>query len=135
VQKDSVIVKTAAVSDFRPTSNSDHKVKKEDAATTIELTRNPDILRDLGKGDVGRFRIGFAAETRDLDKCAAKKIEDKKLHMIVGNLVNQDRAGFAGDDNTVTLYFRDGQKESLPTMGKDELADIILDHAARLLDA
>ncbi len=128
-----IIVKTAAVSDFRPAAPASQKMKKEGASLSVALTRNPDILKALGDKNVGRIRVGFAAETKDLAAYATGKLEDKNLHLIVGNRVDQDGVGFGGDNNTVTLFYRDGRREELPSTSKIDLADEILDRVVGML--
>lgn len=128
-----VVIKSAAVSDFRPAEPVNQKIKKEDAALEIRLTQNPDILKTLGDRNAGKIRVGFAAETADLSNYATKKLADKNLHMIVGNRVDREGVGFGGDDNTVTLFFRDGRSEDLPGMSKVALANVILDRVVEML--
>jgi len=123
----SIIIKAAAVSDYRPVNVSDHKIKKADESLALELSRTPDILRRLGgiKGD--RLLVGFAAETEDLVKNAATKLKEKNLDLIVANNVQMSDSGFGVDTNRVTLIFADARQESLSLMSKDDLADLILD--------
>ena len=128
-----VIIKTAAVSDFRPTAPAAQKIKKEDASLSVPLTRNPDILKTLGERNAGRIRVGFAAETQDLPENAARKLREKNLHLIVGNRVDRAGVGFGGDQNTVSLFYRGGRSEDLPAMAKSDLADVILDHVVDLM--
>jgi phosphopantothenoylcysteine decarboxylase/phosphopantothenate--cysteine ligase len=75
--------------------------------------------------------VGFAAETKDLEKNATQKLAEKNLDIIAGNLVGSSDTGFESDTNTVTLFFKDGTRESLPTMEKLEIAHILLD---RIID-
>jgi len=127
-----ILIKSAAVSDFRPDTCSDQKVKKEAAADTICLARNPDILKEAGQAKKQQLLIGFAAETENLEAYATGKLQEKNLDMIVGNLVTQPEAGFQADTNQVTLFFKDGNRETLPLMEKAQLAHIILDHIQQL---
>jgi phosphopantothenoylcysteine decarboxylase/phosphopantothenate--cysteine ligase len=122
-----VIVKAAAVSDYSPRERSSRKIKKIEEEMTLSLKRNPDILKELGGKKKGRILVGFAAETEDLETNAAKKLTEKKLDMIVANLVGKRDSGFSADTNTVTLFFKGGAKESLPPMEKDSVAHILLD--------
>jgi phosphopantothenoylcysteine decarboxylase/phosphopantothenate--cysteine ligase len=125
-----IIIKAAAVADYRPALRSDMKIKKGAAPETLQLVRNPDILAELGNSG-GRFLlIGFAAETDDLLKNARKKLKEKNLDMVVANDVALSGAGFGVDTNIVKLIFRGGRVEELPIMGKEELADVILDRVA-----
>jgi len=123
----SIIIKAAAVADYRPALRADAKIKKTAAPKTLELIKNPDILAELGKNKGERLLVGFAAETCDLLKNAAKKLAEKNLDMVVANDISQAGAGFHVDTNIVKLLFCGGRVEELPIMGKDELADVILD--------
>lgn len=120
---------SAAVSDFRPREISDRKMKKgtdEDRLTTIDLVENPDILATMAsrKRD-GQFVVGFAAETNDVVENARKKLASKHADLIVGNRVGEGM-GFSVDENQV-VFVSDEQEESMPLMGKDMLAQAILD--------
>ncbi len=121
------VVKTAAVSDYRASAPADRKMKKDRDEMTIEMVRNPDILKALGenKGDV--FLLGFAAETHDVAAYAEKKLAEKNLDMIAANRVGGADAGFAADTNRMTVFYRDGSAEDLPLMNKDALAHLLLD--------
>ena len=127
-----IIIKAAAVADYRPASRAEMKVKKGDAAITLALERNPDILAELGEIKGSRILVGFAAETEDLVGNAGKKLAGKNLDMVVANDISLAGAGFNVDTNIVKLLFADGKVEDLPLMGKQELADIILDRASGL---
>ena len=130
-----LIIKAAAVADFRPLVRGDQKVKKADSETMmVELQRNPDILAELGRQKGARVLIGFAAETQELLKHAREKLENKNLDMIVANDVMQEGAGFDGDTNIVRFLTADGKVEDLPQMTKQEVAEILLDRAVGLLD-
>ncbi|MDL1973736.1 MAG: bifunctional phosphopantothenoylcysteine decarboxylase/phosphopantothenate--cysteine ligase CoaBC [Deltaproteobacteria bacterium] len=123
----SIVIKAAAVSDYRPVNVSDHKIKKADESLALELSRTPDILRRLGEIKGDRLLVGFAAETEDLVKNAATKLKEKNLDLIVANNVQMSDSGFGVDTNRVTLIFADARQESLSLMSKDDLADLILD--------
>jgi phosphopantothenoylcysteine decarboxylase/phosphopantothenate--cysteine ligase len=129
-----VIIKAAAVADYRPAAREKQKVKKGEAAEgTLCLTRNPDILAELGKLKGSRILVGFAAETNDLMINAAQKLESKNLDMIVANDVSLPGAGFDAETNLVQLLYRGGRVEPLPMMGKREIADILVERVAELL--
>ena len=129
--KADIVVKTAAVSDYRPAVTADHKIKKGADDTVITLTRNPDILLELGRRkQPGQILVGFAAETRDLETYAAAKIREKQLDMIVANLVGRPGAGFGSRTNAVSFFYPDGRREDMPVMDKEELAHVILDRIA-----
>ncbi len=132
VRSSSIIIKAAAVADYRPASRSVEKIKKTDAPLALELVRNPDILGELGTIKGERILVGFAAETGTLLENAVKKLAEKNLDMVVANDVSQAGAGFNVDTNIAKLLFRDGRMEDLPLMRKDELADLILDRVAAL---
>jgi phosphopantothenoylcysteine decarboxylase / phosphopantothenate---cysteine ligase len=127
-----LIVMTAAVADYRPSAAAPQKLKKDALgdAPAIALTRNPDILAELaGRAPVV---VGFAAETEDVERHAQAKLAAKGCDLIVANDVSEAGSGFGSDTNRVLLVGRDGV-EALPQLSKDEVADRILDRAARLL--
>ncbi len=127
-----VIVKAAAVADYRPKSRSGKKIKKTGESLQLELVRNPDILAELGTVKGERLLVGFAAETSNLAENARKKLAEKNLDMVVANDIGQEGAGFNVDTNIARLFFRDGREEKLPLMGKGEMAQIILDRVVQL---
>ena len=122
-----IIIKAAAVSDYRPKQNEKHKIKKDSNEMAIDLIKNQDILKELGKTKKNQMLVGFAAETKELGKNAGKKLKEKNLDIIAGNLVGDPSSGFGTDTNKVTLFFKDGTQESIPEMGKDEVAHLLLD--------
>lgn len=128
-----VIVKTAAVSDYRPVETAPQKIKKQKETMSLTLTRNPDILKALGERKGERILVGFAAETERLEANAAQKLREKNLDIIAGNLIGVPHSGFQTDTNQVTLFFRDGAKEALPAMTKEAVAHTLLDRVAGLL--
>lgn len=123
-----LIIKAAAVADYRPREVSDEKVKKSDQDLSIAMERTDDILGYLGqhKKD-GQFLCGFSMETEHLLENSRKKLEKKHLDMIIANNLKVPGAGFETDTNVVTLITKD-QETSLPIMSKEELAFVILDH-------
>jgi phosphopantothenoylcysteine decarboxylase/phosphopantothenate--cysteine ligase len=132
-----VIVKAAAVSDYRPRRTASEKIKKGQENLTLELIRNPDILAELGqtKADSPCILVGFAAETEGLLTHAKEKLEAKHLDMIVANDVSRDDAGFGTDTNVVKMIFRDGRIEDSSLMSKDAVADLVLDRVRELVEA
>ena len=131
-----VVIKAAAVADFRPARRDGQKTKKGDAETMdIALQRNPDILAELGRQKGERILIGFAAETENLLRHAGEKLKAKNLDMIVANDVSQEGAGFDGETNIVRLLSADGTTEELPLMSKAEVAERLLDRVVKLLAA
>ncbi len=128
----SVIIKAAAVADYRPRLRSGGTIKKSDQPLSLELIKNPDILGELGRNKGERILVGFAAETEALVENARTKLTEKNLDMVVANDIGQEGAGFDVDTNIAKLIFRDGWVEELPLMKKEEMADIILDRVAGL---
>jgi len=131
------LIMAAAVADFRPKKIEGNKIKKQDGIPQIELEAAPDILSIVAGLRSGRPRrvVGFAAESRDLIQNAEAKLESKKLDMIIANDISAADAGFAVDTNRVTLLFADGRKQSLPLMGKDEVAETVIEQLAKLLES
>ena len=122
-----LIIKAAAVADYRPKQVSEDKVKKKDDQASIELERTDDILKYLGQHKKqGQFLCGFSMETRDLLENSRKKLESKRLDMIVANNLKVEGAGFGVSTNVATLITKDDVME-LPLMGKDEVAEKLLD--------
>ena len=124
-----IIIKAAAVLDYRPKEKAEQKIKKIEDIQSLELVRNPDILAELGaiRGDTRCILVGFAAETEDLLANAEEKLRQKNLDMIVANDVSREDAGFESDNNLVKIIYRDGHIDDLPMMTKQEAADQILD--------
>lgn len=122
-----VIIKAAAVADYRPAERSAAKIKKKSAELSLQLVKTPDILAELGRLEKGPFLVGFAAETGNLTEFATKKLHEKNVDMIIANDVSQSDAGFNVDTNRVRLFFRDGRDVECALMSKDDLADVILD--------
>lgn len=128
-----VVIKAAAVADYRPRNAAEHKIKKTGETLTIELEKNPDILLELGRQKQKQLLIGFAAETQDLIAHAQEKLVRKNLDLIVANDVTMPGAGFNSDTNIAKLLYRDGMIEELPQMSKKELAHVILNKISELL--
>lgn len=125
-----IIIKSAAVADYRPETVSENKIKKSDTDFAIQLTRNPDILKKLGEiKRVGQVLVGFAAETQDIIENAKGKVDRKNLDFIVANDLTKEGAGFKGDTNIVTIIDKFGNIQHYEKMDKRDLADIILDKA------
>ncbi|MDY7223056.1 bifunctional phosphopantothenoylcysteine decarboxylase/phosphopantothenate--cysteine ligase CoaBC [Halalkalibacterium halodurans] len=117
-----VVIKTAAVADYRPRVVHEQKVKKKDGDWVIELERTVDILKTLGEKKESQFLVGFAAESQEVETYAQKKLKEKNADMIVANNVTEEGAGFQTDTNRVTVYFKQGDVKPLPLMTKDEVA-------------
>lgn len=122
-----VVIMAAAVADYRVARPFETKIKKREAELELLLTKNPDILKELGEKKQNQVLVGFAAETEDLIGNARHKLEQKNLDLIVANDVTRQDAGFHADTNLVTLLFPDGQRQALPLMPKEELAHRILE--------
>jgi phosphopantothenoylcysteine decarboxylase/phosphopantothenate--cysteine ligase len=126
VDRSHIVIMAAAISDFKPLQTSDRKIKKEDAALSLELGRTEDILLELGKAEGKRMLIGFAAETDNIENNALRKLKDKHLDMIVVNNLLRSGSGFGVDTNAVTIIDRSGKKTELPTMQKTKVATYIM---------
>jgi phosphopantothenoylcysteine decarboxylase/phosphopantothenate--cysteine ligase len=122
------LIMAAAVADYRPADVAADKIKKSEGDLTLVLTRNPDILGSVATP--GTLRVGFAAETRDHEENARGKLERKQLDLIIAN---DARTAMGSDENTVTLYFRDGRVEALPQDAKQVIAHVIVTRVAELL--
>ncbi len=129
-----VVIKSAAVADYKPTSYSTKKIKKSDDDLSIELTRNRDIAQEIGKIKDDKILVGFAAETNDLIENAKSKINKKNLDFIVANDLTKDGAGFGVDTNIVKIIDNEGNITDYPKIKKEEVADVILDKIKLLLD-
>jgi phosphopantothenoylcysteine decarboxylase/phosphopantothenate--cysteine ligase len=123
-----MVIKAAAVADYRPVKKAAQKIKKEEETLVIELEKNPDILLELGRRKKpGQLLVGFAAETENLLIHARQKLAEKNLDLLVANDVTQPGAGFDEDTNIVKLIYRNGKVIDLPMMEKTELAERILE--------
>ncbi len=129
-----VIIKAAAVADYKPKQVSKNKIKKNDSDLSIELSRNPDILLELGKMKKDKILIGFAAESKDLLENAKSKINRKNLDFIVANNITQSGAGFKKDTNIVSIIDSFGNTQKYDKMKKEEISDIILDKVYDLIN-
>jgi phosphopantothenoylcysteine decarboxylase/phosphopantothenate--cysteine ligase len=127
-----VAIMAAAVSDYRPTSAQDTKIKRDEGRFTLELEPTPDILAELGRDKASRVLVGFAAETDRVAENARGKLSRKGADMIVANDVTQEGAGFDTDTNIVTVYLRDGREIPLPKMSKLDVANRILDQVLEI---
>lgn len=122
------VIKAAAVADYRPKEESQHKVKKSGHdEMALELVKNPDILQSLGERKEHQVLVGFAAETDNVVEYAMQKIAKKHLDFIVANNIAQEGAGFKGDTNIATIIEANGQITQEKQMSKHALGDAILD--------
>lgn len=133
--QNTLIVKAAAVSDWRPAGVFQHKLKKAEMPQPLSLEKTADILQALGERKKDQILVGFAAETQDLQKNARAKLAAKNLDLIVGNPVGHNDLGFSSDMNQVELFYTDGRTEALPLMDKGALADVLLDRVLEIKKA
>jgi phosphopantothenoylcysteine decarboxylase/phosphopantothenate--cysteine ligase len=129
-----IIIKSAAVSDFRPLVCHAQKIKKDQAENVIELQKNPDILNELGeqKEKNRQILVGFAAESDNLEEEARRKLQRKNLDLIAVNDITTENTGFAVDTNQITLIDSE-HTQRLPLTSKSDTADLILDAVATIL--
>jgi phosphopantothenoylcysteine decarboxylase/phosphopantothenate--cysteine ligase len=130
--KATVVIKAAAVSDYRLSRPSTSKVKKSEKSQTLEPVPNPDILKEIGAQKGARIVVGFAAETGDLLKQAGGKLKEKNLDLIVVNDIGAEGAGFSHDTNVVSILDLDGGVEELPLLPKRQVARRIIDRVVLL---
>lgn len=131
----SVVIKAAAVVDFRPAQPAKQKIKRGRAPLTLELEPTADLLEEITAARGDRVVVGFAAETENVVENARAKLKAKKLDLVVANDVTQNGAGFDVETNIVTLLTRDGREIPLPKMTKQQVAHRILDEVVRLRSA
>ncbi|OPY70576.1 MAG: Coenzyme A biosynthesis bifunctional protein CoaBC [Syntrophorhabdaceae bacterium PtaU1.Bin034] len=131
----SVIIKAAAVADYRCKNENCEKIKKKDneSEMTLTLSKNPDILGELGKICGDRVLVGFAAETNNVVEHALDKLKRKNLDLIVANDVTKRGIGFGSDDNEVTLIDPSGTVKHVPKLSKEEIAHVILDAVKNII--
>jgi phosphopantothenoylcysteine decarboxylase / phosphopantothenate---cysteine ligase len=132
------LIMAAAVADFRPKTIADNKIKKEGGIPQIELEATEDILKTVAASGVDgkrpRVVAGFAAESQSLLENAVIKLQSKNLDLIAANDISAKDAGFAVENNRITLLFKDGHREALSLMSKNEVAEIIIERIAALLE-
>ncbi|HWQ73091.1 MAG TPA: bifunctional phosphopantothenoylcysteine decarboxylase/phosphopantothenate--cysteine ligase CoaBC [Desulfitobacteriaceae bacterium] len=117
-----IIVKAAAVADYRPVDISEQKIKKQKSNLYVELISNPDILDEIGRKKTHQFLVGFAAETENLFQYAQEKMARKNVDLLVANDVTKPGAGFGSPTNIVSFLFRDGKRKDWPKLQKIEIA-------------
>lgn len=127
-----IAIASAAVADYRPKEKATEKIKKKQDTMSIELIKNPDILRTMGERKKTQLLIGFALETENEESHAQEKLKKKNLDMIVLNSLRNEGAGFQSDDNQVTLIYPE-QKEYYPLKSKNQVAKDILNAAETLI--
>ena len=129
VEEADIFISAAAVADYRPADVKEQKIKKNEESMSIDLVRCPDILASVAALDPAPFTVGFAAETEKVDDYARSKLEKKKLDMIIANRVGDD-CGFDTDDNSVNVFWTDGERR-FPTAEKSELARNLIELVAQ----
>lgn len=126
-----IVIKSAAVADYKPKEYSNQKIKKGEGSLVIELVRDNDILKELGDKKKNQILVGFAAESQNVVENARKKIEKKNLDYIVANDITSKDTGFASSDNKVIIITKEGKEFALEKMSKRKVArnlfDIILE--------
>lgn len=127
------VIMSAAVADYRVKIPAAQKIKKSDENLTLELVKNPDILRELGSLKKNQVLVGFAAETQNILEYANKKLVEKNLNFIVANDVTAEGAGFSVSTNIASIIWRDGTVENFSLMSKANLAEIIVQRLSKLL--
>ncbi|MCH1623836.1 bifunctional phosphopantothenoylcysteine decarboxylase/phosphopantothenate--cysteine ligase CoaBC [Fredinandcohnia quinoae] len=132
-QESDIVIKTAAVADYRPIITFNEKMKKQTGNLVFELERTTDILKTLGEQKKHQLLVGFAAETEQIEEYAKKKLQSKNLDMIIANNVSEEGAGFGTDTNICTIFKKDNQRIQLPLMSKIEVARAILLEIEKLL--
>lgn len=129
-----IAVMAAAVADYQPVQKAAEKIKKAGDELTLNLKKTPDILCALGEKKTGKqLLIGFALETNDEQAQAQKKLKEKNADMIVLNSLRDTGAGFGGDQNKITIYYRDGHERSFSLKPKTAVAKDIVDSIIELL--
>ncbi len=135
VAESTVVIKAAAVADYRPVAPHAKKIKRGAGRLNIELEPTPDILADVAREKGDRILVGFAAETDHVAEHAREKLTAKRADLIVANDVLQDGAGFDQDTNIVSLFTCDGREVNLPRMSKFDVANRVLDEVRHLRDS
>lgn len=130
-EESTIVVKAAAVADYRPKTVADNKIKKSDGEAVIELERTSDILAELGRRKNNQFLCGFSMETENLTENSKSKLIRKNLDMVVANNLKTQGAGFGTDTNVVTLITKNDVRE-LEIMSKQEVAHAIFDEIMRM---
>ncbi|WP_088834102.1 bifunctional phosphopantothenoylcysteine decarboxylase/phosphopantothenate--cysteine ligase CoaBC [Paenibacillus tyrfis] len=122
-----VIIKAAAVADYRPAEQAEHKIKKNEDEMTMRMVKNPDIAQAVGeRKKPSQLLVGFAAETQHLETFAQEKLKRKRCDLLVANDVTMEGAGFGTDTNVVRIYDSGGLVEALPLMSKGQVAARLL---------
>lgn len=118
-----IVIKTAAVADYMPKKQYQHKLKKQPGDLQLEMVRTPDILKGLGEKKTTQYLVGFAAETREIERYGREKLERKQLDAIVINDISSMETGFGSDDNAVHFISKQGANVTLPQASKQRIAE------------
>jgi len=130
-----IVIKAAAVADYRPVQTHAQKMKKQADRLTLELEKTPDILQEIGERKTRQFVVGFAAETNDVEQHALDKLRRKNCDLLVANDVSRKDAGFGSDYNAVQVYAAEGLVASIPRMEKQRIAEELIRIIAGRLQA
>ena len=129
-----IFISAAAVSDFRPEEFINGKIKKENKNTlTLNLVRNIDILKEMGREKGEKIVVGFAAESDHLMENSKRKIKEKNLDLIIANPINEKGAGFGEDTNKIKIIDKNGNISDYPLLSKEKVADVIFDKISEFL--
>lgn len=129
-----IVIKAAAVADYRPRLRFEQKVKKQPGDWKIEMERTNDILKTLGSEKTNQILVGFAAESENIEQNARKKLQSKNADFIIANNITQENAGFKGDTNQVIIFKKDGTKKEWPLLTKKEVAYRILEEVIERIE-
>jgi phosphopantothenoylcysteine decarboxylase/phosphopantothenate--cysteine ligase len=132
LEEATVVVKAAAVADYRPAVCEPIKIKKREGVLTVHLERNPDIISEIASRKGDRIVVGFSMESDHLIEHARKKLIEKGMDFIVANDVTEPGAGFRGDTNVISILDREGGVEKFPVMEKIDVAGVILDRVKQI---
>ncbi|MFC7372116.1 bifunctional phosphopantothenoylcysteine decarboxylase/phosphopantothenate--cysteine ligase CoaBC [Fictibacillus iocasae] len=129
-----IVIKCAAVADYKPAVRYESKMKKNKQDWHIEMEKTVDILESLGQKKEHQVLVGFAAETNNLEEYARRKLEKKNLDLVAANDVSKEGSGFGSETNELVLFGKDGTKKVLPLVSKDKAAEMLLTEVSELLD-
>jgi phosphopantothenoylcysteine decarboxylase/phosphopantothenate--cysteine ligase len=132
LQDATVVIKAAAVADYRPAVCEPLKIKKKEGPLTVRLERNPDIISEIAQRKGDRILVGFSMESDHVIEHARSKLMGKGMDFIVANDVTQPGAGFQGDTNVIQILDREGGVEAFPRMDKIDVAGVILDRVRKI---
>jgi phosphopantothenoylcysteine decarboxylase/phosphopantothenate--cysteine ligase len=135
LEEATVVIKAAAVSDYRPEVCQANKIKKKEGPVTVRLERNPDIISEIGRTKGSRIVVGFSMESDHLIENARTKLMEKGMDFIVANDLTEPGAGFRTDTNVIRIMDREGAVETFPLMDKREVAGVILDRVKKIRDS